>query len=211
MAIAVMAVLALLSWRGIDALVRTQQHVQSRVDQVAVLQTGLAQWTADLEALMELSPLPAVDFDGRVLRLVRVDNSQPDRPLRVVGWSRRAVAQAHEGRGSWVRWQSPPLRDRAALDEAWRQVQQWGQVASAQDQALEVAVVGLDGWQLLYFRNNAWSNPLSSAGTEAGSADNRPSTTPEGIRLVLRLSAGQPLTGEITRDWMRPSQLESRE
>ena len=45
-----MALLALLSWRGIDGLARTQQSVSTRRDQVAMLQTGLAQWRVDLEA-----------------------------------------------------------------------------------------------------------------------------------------------------------------
>ncbi len=210
-ALAVMAVLALLGWRGIDGLLRTQQAVQDRMDRVAVLQTGLAQWAVDLEALAEVSPLPSLDFDGRVFRLVRTDASLPGQPLRVVGWSQQVRAQVHGGGGSWMRWQSEPLRDRQSLMRAWAQAQQWAFQAGAADRALEVPVVGITGWQLLYFRNNAWTNPLSSAGTEstqqpgsspAGPALGQP--TPDGIRLMLRLSASEPLSGEITRDWVRP-------
>ena len=210
-AISVMALLALLSWRGIDGLARTQQSVSTRMDQVAVLQTGLAQWRVDLEAATDAGGLPPLDFDGRVLRLVRVDASLPGRPLRVVAWSRRAVPQAHGGRGSWVRWQSPPLRDRTALAEAWRRAQQWAQSPTSDDLTQEVAVVGLDSWQLFYFRNNAWSNPLSSAGNEARSVAAggaspgavAANAMPDGIRLVLRLTADQPVSGELTRDWMQ--------
>ncbi len=209
-AISVMALLALLSWRGIDGLARTQQSVSTRMDQVAMLQTGLAQWRVDLEAATDAGGLPPFDFDGRVLRLVRVDASLPGRPLRVVGWSRRAVPQAHGGRGSWVRWQSPPLRDRTALAEAWRRAQQWAQSPTSEDRTQEVAVVGLDSWQLFFFRNNAWSNPLSSAGNEAaGGAGGSPpgavatSAAPDGVRLVLRLASDQPISGELTRDWMQ--------
>ena len=213
-AISVMALLALLSWRGIDGLARTQQSVSTRMDQVAMLQTGLAQWRVDLEAATDAGGLPPLDFDGRVLRLVRVDASLPGRPLRVVGWSRRAVPQAHGGLGSWVRWQSPPLRDRATLAEAWRRAQQWAQSPTSDDLTQEVAVVGLESWQLFYCRNNAWSNPLSSAGNEAssvaagggavGAVGAVPANAmPDGIRLVLRLSADQPVSGELTRDWMQ--------
>ena len=216
-AISVMALLALLSWRGIDGLARTQQSVSTRMDQVAMLQTGLAQWRVDLEAATDAGGLPPLDFDGRVLRLVRVDASLPGRPLRVVGWSRRAVPQAHGGLGSWVRWQSPPLRDRATLAEAWRRAQQWAQSPTSDDLTQEVAVVGLESWQLFYFRNNAWSNPLSSAGNEASSVAAGGGTPgavgavsavpanamPDGIRLVLRLTADQPVSGELTRDWMQ--------
>lgn len=200
-AIGILAVLALLSWRGIDGLLRTQQAVRERMDQVSVLQTGLAQWSADLEAMIELKPLPAVDFDGRVLRLVRVDASLPGQPLRVVGWSRQVRVGAHQGLGSWVRWQSPPLRDRATLEQAWQRAQQWAQMPSAEESAQEVAVVGLGGWQVFYYRNNTWSNPLSSAGTQEGASV--AVATPDGVRLVLQL-AQHPLAGEVTRDWMRP-------
>lgn len=209
-AITVMAVLALLSWRGIDGLVRTQQNVQARMDQVAMLQTGLAQWSVDLEALTEAGGLPPLEFDSRVLRLVRVDASLPDKPLRVVGWSRRALPQLRGGQGHWVRWQSEPLRDRQALTEAWARVQQWSQSPSAEDLSKEVAVVGLEGWQLFYFRNNAWSNPLSSAGKEAGGKDEGQAALPDGIRLVLSLGADQPLSGELTRDWMRAATPQAR-
>ncbi len=210
-AIAILAVLALLSWRGIDGLLRTQQAVRERMDQVAVLQTGLAQWSADLEALAELKPLPALDFDGRVLRLVRVDASLPERPLRVVGWSRQVLAQAHQGQGSWVRWQSPPLQDRVALQQAWLRAQQWAQRPTAGEGGQEVAVLPIEGWQLFYFRNNAWSNPLSASGAEGAAAPANPgnlagaqaSALPDGIRLVLRLR-DHPLAGEVTRDWLRP-------
>lgn len=206
-AIAVLALLALMSWRGIDGLLRTQQAVRERMDGVSVLQTGLAQWNADLQAMVELPPFPAVDFDGRVLRLVRVDASLPGSPVRVVGWSRRMLPQAHQGRGSWARWQSAPLRDPQALAQAWQQAQQWAEQPGPGDADAQVAVVGLEGWQLLYFRNNAWSNPLSSAGADSatpGSGTPAPSGPPDGIRLVLRL-AGPPLSGELTRDWMRPA------
>lgn len=197
-------------------MLRTQEAVRERMNRVSVLQTGLEQWTTDLEAMIEQAPLPAVDFDGQVLRLVRVDASLPGNPLRVVGWSRRTVPQAHQGRGSWVRWQSAPIQDRQALQQAWQRAQQWAQMASGAADAQEVAVVGIDGWQLLYFRNNAWSNPLSSAGSDGNTATTDSANTltatapPDGIRLMLRLSAGHPLAGEITHDWMRPVTQEDR-
>lgn len=225
-ALSVMAVLALLSWRGIDGLLRTQQMVRERTDQTAVLQTGLAQWTADLEALIAMPPLPALDFDGRVLRLVRVDTSLPGQPLRVVAWSRQVISQAHQGRGSWVRWQSDALRDRQALALAWERAQQsspaTGGPTGGAGTEQPLPIVGLDGWQLLYFRNNAWSNPLSAAGADgaapvtvpgAGRDSVSPTTTgaagtPDGIRLVLQLR-GPGLSGSLTHDWMRASTPEA--
>ena len=51
-AITLMAVLAGLSWRGLDSLMRSRDITQAQVDKTAVLQTVLAQWQADLNACL---------------------------------------------------------------------------------------------------------------------------------------------------------------
>ena len=217
-ALTVMALLALLSWRGLDGMVRVQGDMRQRMDSVVSLQTGLAQWSADLDAVVETAQVSGVDYDGRVLRLTRRDTTLADGPLRVVGWARRVIEGQHGGRGSWARWQSPPVRTRAELQDAWTRSQLWAQNPSDAEKLREVAVIGLDQWQIFYYRNNAWSNPLSAAGdagtpAAAGAAsspaasaaqDSAVAPMPDGIRLVLELSAGQPLTGPLTKDWIRP-------
>jgi len=242
-ALSVMALLALLSWRGLDGMARVQADMRERMDGVVSVQTGLSQWTADLDAVVETGLVSAVDYDGRVLRVTRRDASVADSPLRVVGWARRVIDGAQGGRASWARWQSPPLRTRAELQDAWGQVESWAQSPSAADRQREVAVLGLDQWQIFYYRNNAWTNPLSSASATgisqatvpgaaaaaaaasgaasaagtgaaaaglptaaaaaAGPGGNAIVPLPDGIRLVLSLSAGQPLSGVLTKDWIR--------
>ena len=49
-AIVVMALMALLSWRGIEGMSRAQQQLQTRADDALSLQVGLAQWRTDLHA-----------------------------------------------------------------------------------------------------------------------------------------------------------------
>ena len=66
-AIAVLALIALLGWRGLDTLLRTREAVDGRMREVAQLQTGLAQWRADLDAMTSVGQTPAIDFDGLVL------------------------------------------------------------------------------------------------------------------------------------------------
>lgn len=69
-----LALMAGLSWRGLDSMMRTRDASQQRVDEVAVLQTALAQWRTDLDAATLLpgaSDAQGVDWDGRVLRIVR--------------------------------------------------------------------------------------------------------------------------------------------
>jgi general secretion pathway protein J len=217
-ALSVMALLALLSWRGLDGMARAQASVRGRMDGVVSLQIGLSQWSADLDAIIETGQVNGIDFDGRVVRLTRRDAGIDGNPLRVVGWTRRMIDGQTGTVGRWARWQSLPLYTQADLQQAWAQVQLWGQNPGAAQKLREVAIVGLDEWQVFYFRNNAWSNSLSTASnaavagnpTAAGAvpAPASPATLaplPDGIRLVLNLSAGQPLSGTVVKDWIRPT------
>ena len=58
-ALGILSVIAVLSWRGIDSMTRAQQLTQQHGDQVLALQAGLAQWRADLDALMSWPAAPA--------------------------------------------------------------------------------------------------------------------------------------------------------
>ncbi len=211
-AISLMALMALLSWRGLDGISRAQTQLQQRSDDVQALQATLGQWGADLDAMAVQPNLSSLDWDGRALRILRRGSAAPGEGLHVVAWARRNV----DGTGQWLRWQSPELRSRGELDLAWQKAQAWAQTPSDEDRLREVRTVALDGWQIFYYRSNAWTNPLSSAGTgDAGVASAAvavasaptaaaPDTTPDGVRLVLNLSAGQALSGTLTRDWVRP-------
>jgi general secretion pathway protein J len=199
-AIAVMALMALLSWRGIEGMSRAQNQLQTRADENLSLQVGLAQWRTDLDALVSLAGTPALDWDGRVLRLTRRHPLTESASIQVVAWTLRA--------GQWLRWQSNPISQRGEWTSAWRRAQTWGQTPSAEDRGLEVAVRELSQWQIFFHRGGAWSNPLSSEGAKPasnGGAGNTPSASaPDGIRLVLDLPAGPGLSGKLTLDWVNP-------
>lgn len=199
-AIAVMALMALLSWRGIEGMRRAQTQLQSRADDSLSLQVGLAQWRTDLDAQVSLAGTPALDWDGRVLRLTRRHPVSAPASVQVVAWTLRA--------GQWTRWASEPLSQRLEWTTAWRRAQTWGQTPSAEDRALEVKVRDVSQWQIFFHRGGAWSNPLSSEGTtpasEGGASAPAPGSAPDGIRLVLELPAGTSLTGRLTLDWVSP-------
>lgn len=207
-----MTVLAGLSWRGIDGLLRTRDVTQQHVDQTAVLQTVLAQWQADLDAMQPVPGLSdaGVLWDGQVLRITRRSSAWPndgsDPGMWVVAWSRRGTPQA--GTGQWVRWQSPAITERSTLAQAWQQAARWAQNPSTDDQTRETVLLPLDQWQLSYFRGNAWTNPLSSAAssdtttpTPGSSANN----TPDAIRLLIDLPASAGVRGRLSLDWVRPN------
>jgi general secretion pathway protein J len=201
-----LAVLASLSWRGLDSMIRTRAITEARADEVLAVQTGLAQWAADLEAIEEFPPASALEWNGRVLRLTRRGTAAPADGVRVVGWTRRE--------GNWRRWESPPLFTRGDLDAAWAQADLWAQNPSDAMRQQEVAITPLLEWQIFFFRGDAWTNPFSSdasgqpqagrppAGTPAGV---RAGTLPDGVRLVLQLPPGRAISGRLQRDWVRPT------
>jgi len=210
-AIGILALMAGLSWRGLDGMARTQAQLQQRADTVLTLQAGLSQWAADLDALVQLPNTPALDWDGRALRITRRSTSAPSDGLLVVAWSRRDV----DGSGQWLRWQSPPVQTRGELQTTWARAAQWAQNASEEDKKLEVRVAALEQWKVFYFRADAWTNPLSSDGapppppptaqTSGSGVIAAPTdpVLPDGVRLVLTLAPNDAFAGTLTRDWAR--------
>ncbi len=205
-AIFIMSLLALMSWRGIDSMARAQAISRDRADYIATLQTAFAQWNTDLDQMQATSQTPAIDYNGRVLRMTR---RYGESEIRIVAWARRGI----EGQTQWLRWQSEPITKRAEAQEAWTQAALWGANPRDADRKNEVEVASIDDWQIFYSRGNAWTNPQSSANAvpapSAGASAPAPgnaaqSTKPDGVRLVLTLSQGQALAGTITRDWIRP-------
>lgn len=200
-ALMVMALLSLMSWRGLDAMGRAQTQTQARADDLLALQSGLAQWGADLDAMaIELTNPRAInslpspqDWNGQVFRITRYSSGAAESGLRVVAWT----IGNDQGRKTWLRWQSPVLRTRAALQEAWLQAAVWAQSPTTASRARQVSIVPLMDWQLFYYRGGAWSNPGSSSEAAA--------VLPDGVRVQLTLPEGQPLVGKITRDWIRPT------
>jgi len=217
-AITLMAVLAGLSWRGLDSLMRSRDITQAQVEKTAILQTVLMQWQADLNAIQPVPNIAdaGVVWNGRTLRLTRRASAWradgADAGLWVVAWTLRD--------NQWLRWQSTPVQTRAAIQQAWANAERWGQNASAENVAFETALIPLDAWQLTYFRGNAWTNPLSSAGNTAfnnsaasgGTPTLTPQTNttgqgalPDAIRLQIDLPASTGVRGRITLDWVRPN------
>jgi general secretion pathway protein J len=214
-ALFVMALMAMLSWRGLDGMTRAQAQTEARSDEVLTLQTGLAQWTADLDALVQFPQMAALEWNGRVLRMTRRSTAGAADGVRVVAWTQR------EGR--WMRWQSEPFATRGEVETAWQQADFWSQGQGGDElRRDEVAVTPLLEWQVFYFRGDAWTNPLSSdasgpgiasnpfaaamaaAAAAGGGARGRTALVPDGVRLVLVLPPGQALSGRIMRDWVSP-------
>lgn len=220
-AITIMSMLALLSWRALDGMTRTQTFTQQRADELLRLQASLGQWNADLDAVLDTGEVTPLDFDGQVLRLTRRDSAEVglhSPGIRVVAWARHTGRPLTDGSTAatdarWMRWQSPPLTRRDQLARAWQRAADWGRgstrgTADSPDGGSdsEIALLPIDQWQLFYHRGETWANPQSSVGREStGGVVTEQNQLPNGVRLVLSLSTGQGLTGELVRDWVRPA------
>lgn len=216
-ALFVLSLLAMLSWRALDGMVRTQSQTQARADEVLALQVGLAQWNTDLDALIQLPQLRALEWNGRVLRITRIGPGKEG--VVVAAWAQRIV----NGRGTWLRWQSPLLNTRGQVEEAWLRADNWSQNPGDAERAREVAIAPLAEWQVFYYRNDAWVHPQSSdvpgasgqpappppQGTPAAPTSTAP-VLPDGVRLVLALPGGQAISGTLTVDWVSPRVAGSR-
>ena|GEM_PF-527634 len=206
----IMSIMALLSWQGIQTMLKTREQSLELVSGVDTIQTAASQWRVDLDNTLSTQPsasVPSLDWDARVLRVVRRSSGpMPTRTpetssssnatnsgasgspaLWVVAWSARNLSTDEltplpfkERRQGlyWLRWQSPAINSQAELNAYWQMASQWGQNPSAESRAYETVLFEIQNWQLYFYRNNAWSNALSSAGEGVQSIAVPQSATP---------------------------------
>ena len=204
-AIAILALLAGVSWRALDGMLRTQERISAQADDNLSLQTSLAQWSADWDALLPLEHTQAIAWDGQVLRLTRSHPQQPEQGAMVVAWARRM-----EGDNTyWLRWQSPPLANRSQWQQAWQSAAQWARSPSSAQRSQETQLLALQDWQLFFHQGGAWANALSSPDQALqeqtlGGLNSVAASIPQAVRLQITLPAPGPLAGELTLLWVNP-------
>jgi len=176
-AMAVMAIMSLMAWQGVDGIVRARESNQVRLEQTLRLETVIAQWEQDLASIQESTAVPALSCDGQTVRITR----RTETGLQVIAWALRPDARD----ATWQRWAGPPVTTTTALQESWLMTQQFQGNEPGQLRALE----GVEQSQVYFYRGNAWTN-CQSSGTGL----------PSGIRLVLGFAPGSGLAGTLTRD-----------
>ncbi len=195
-ALLIMAILAGLAFRGIDALARAKDAALASTDRTLKMNTGMSQFEYDMSQVVDSKVLPRpIMFDGATLRVAR----RSPAGLQLVLWT----LQDHR----WQRWASPAYIHMTDLTDAWMRSQQWGAISGSAVTVLE----NVDDFQV-YVCNPAtiatsgcsWNNVQSTqgaapavaplAGTPA-SAVPVTSVQPNGIRILLKVPEG-----EITRE-----------
>lgn len=185
-ALTVMALLAVMGWRGIDAMLRTREGVERTSQALLGWQTALAQWQADLDAWTgpagdgDDASVPRWSAGAQTVRLLRraAEGSGAPPGWHVVAWA------ATDGGTRWSRWQSPHLTDRAQLDVFWTAAPQ-----RVRDEG--VRTVAIAGWTLQVWAEGAWRPAVDDA-------------PPAAIRLTLAPPPAAPPGGPLSVDWVAP-------
>ncbi len=160
-AVAILAVIAVLSWRGLDGVLRARTALSEELKAVRGLQAAFNQIDADLRAAARdpnvNSTLPGVLFGQGQMMLLRYQFGD--------------IA----GRWHWVRytWEQGQLQRRSVALNDMTEVQRWQSTPSLWNEVPAQALVGA-------VRGLSWAMEPSGPGPDAGVA-----------RLALAQSLGQ--------------------
>ena len=206
-ALAIMALMAIMSWRGIESMWQTQSTLEERSNRIRTLQTVLAQWQVDLDKQSTHPRITPWDWDGKVMRLTREGYSPTD-PLRVVAWSWEPNP-IQPNVLEWKRWQSSPVLTLTQWQTAWDEARTWSQTPTVALRQDETKLFAIGSMKLFVSREGTWGNPLSSdAVNDSQESHSQPTPTqrrqpPDGIRLILDIREPR-VQGTIILDWLSP-------
>ena len=169
-AITILAIVAVLGWRGLDGIVRSRTRLSAQMEQTRGQQLAFAQLQNDLEHLA-----PAVQLHNRQnmaatnggLTLVRTVLAENDA-------SRVQVVSYRVKDGVLLRRESTATRDLAQLDGLWQAALNDTDTAAAVALQSDVAGITIRIWQ-----NGAWNAASGSSGSSGSTSTSAPaSSTP---------------------------------
>ncbi len=152
-ALLIMAILATLSWQGLDSIVRARERSRDAIDATVRLATVLTQWEQDLQAVVDTGALASpLTFDGMTVRLTR----RTEGGVILVAWAVRG--------GVWQRWTSPVMTRVGEVQENWVRSQ------ALQGNEPGQLTVGADAsqWQIYFNRGGQWTNAQSTGDLAPG-------------------------------------------
>jgi general secretion pathway protein J len=189
-AISILAIVAVLGWRGLDGIVRARMSLTQQMETTRGMQLAFAQMQSDCEHIAQrdvVDQRPYLLIGGDRLTLVRevFTENQPSR-LQVVAY--RIV------NGTLMRRESQPVRDLVQLDALWQAVTSDG------DTNPSVALqTGVTSMQVATWVNNAWRqgdvDPGANTAGTAGAQVQQPqlpdqppqvSNEPTGLQVALQ-------------------------
>jgi general secretion pathway protein J len=188
-AVAIGALMALMGWRGIDGMSKTRQTNERVASGISTIQAGLDQWTNDLNHMVALKNMNAFNWTGTVVRLTRLDTSDPAAGVFVVAWG---VAN-YKGVNYWYRWQSTSSTGLSDWKRNWED-------AARFDPQQGTPIIPIDSWNIDLNIKNSWKS-LAQGSAYA----QRKNVVPLGLRIALNIPQGQVFPGVITKVWASPT------
>lgn len=180
-AISILAIVAVLSWRGLDTILRTRVALTTTLEQTRGLQLAFAQMQSDCENIVKSDDIgrraTLLAEPGR-LTLVRTTYAD-DQP------SRLQVVSYRLSDGVLSRRESEATRDLRVLDGLWS--------AASSDAGLGTSVILQSGVAAMNLR--LWNNTTGWIAAGAPAPQPPPQTaataTPTGLEVALQLGENQ--------------------
>ncbi|OWW18891.1 PulJ/GspJ family protein [Noviherbaspirillum denitrificans] len=173
-AITIMAIVAVLGWRGLDTIVRSRVSLNQELDQTRGLQLAFAQMQSDTGHIAKVEDIgrrPVLSVQAGRLTLVRMVFAE-NQPSRV-----QVVAYRIEG-GLLTRRESIPTRDLKELDTAW--LTALGDTATVPAVTLHASI---DAMIIRSWVDREWR----PAGMEGGTGPGGATIPPTGLEVSLRV------------------------
>ncbi|MFI4940908.1 MAG: type II secretion system protein J [Burkholderiales bacterium] len=187
-AIGVLALVAVLGWRGLDGIIRARVALTAQLEQTRGMQLTFAQIQSDCANVAPLSVIgsrPQLIADGERLRLVRTVFAD-DQP------SQLEVVVYRLNNGVLSRRESAATRDLKALDALW--------TSTADDTADVQPVVLQSGVASMAMRMWAGSGPWQEADaavTSAGAGQGGSSTVLKGLEVTLQMQGSESVMRKV--------------
>jgi len=152
-AISILAILAVLGWRGLDGIVRARIALTEEMEVTRGMQLAFAQMQSDCEHLAGreiIGRRPNLQWqDGRFMLLRKVYNENEPTQLVVVSY--------RVENGALVRRETPGTRDLVQVESLWQAAAGDTPSASAPPVVLQT---GLAGMQVMGYQNDQWRPQL---------------------------------------------------
>jgi general secretion pathway protein J len=188
-AISILALVAVLGWRGLDSIVRARVALTDQMETTRGMQLAFAQMQSDLEHIAGAEIVDRRPFlltgDDRITLVRTVFNENEPSRLQVVSY--RVV------NGNLMRRESAPTRDLTQLDMLWNAA-----VTDADTTPPVALQPGVTGMAVQTWQNNGWRQgtaPPPGAANAPANAAVVAALAPTGLQVALRANGyATPMT-----------------
>lgn len=192
-AIAVLAIVAVLGWRGLDGIVRSRQALTEQMEQTRGIQLAFAQLQSDLEQLADgtlMGARPNLVADAQRMSFVRTMFNEGEA-------TRLQVVTYRIQEGVLTRRESLPTRDLMQLDQLWQTA--LGDADATPGIALQA---GATAMTVRIWDRKEW-RPANGGPANGGQANGSPTAPPStrdgptGLELALQMQGQESPLSKI--------------